>query len=81
MTQTLSREHRRILENTAAKARSEAEAGAEKTLKALAVGAKDVTTHATDAQKKLRVRLRAHGRALGDLLRPDDTQAGQSLAC
>jgi hypothetical protein len=75
MTQPLSREHRRILENTAAQARAQAESGAEKALKALAVGAKDVPTHATEAQKKLRVRLRAHARALGDLLRPDDTQA------
>jgi hypothetical protein len=75
MTQTLSREHRRSLESTAAKARSEAEAGAAKALQALAVAAKDAPAHATDAQKKLRVRLRAHGRALGDLLRPDDTQA------
>ena len=75
MTQTLSREHRRILENTAAKARSEAEAGAAKALQALAVAAKDAPAHATDAQKKQRVRLRAHARALGDLLRPDDTQA------
>ena len=74
MTQTLSREHRRILENSAAQARAQAESGAEKALKALAVGAKDVPAHATDAQKKLRVRLRAHGRALGDQLRPDDTQ-------
>ena len=75
MPQTLSREHRRSLENTAAKARTEAEAGAEKALKALAVAAKEAPAHATDEQKKLRVRLRAHGRALGDLLRPDDTQA------
>lgn len=75
MKQTLSREHRKILEITVAQARVHAEAGAEKTLKALAVAAKDAHTHATDAQKKLRVRLRAHGRALGDLLRPDDTQA------
>ena len=51
MTQVLSREHRRILEATAAKARSEAEAGAAKALQALAVGAKDVPAHATDAQK------------------------------
>jgi hypothetical protein len=74
MTQSLSREHRRSLENTAAQARSTAEAGAEKALKALAVAAKETPAHATDEQKKLRVRLRAHGRALGDLLRPDDTQ-------
>jgi hypothetical protein len=75
MTQTLSREHRRILENTAAQARSQAEAGAEKVLQALAAGAREPPAHASDAEKKLRVRLRAHGRALGDLLRPDDTQA------
>ena len=49
----------------------EAESGAEKALKALAVAAKEQQAHATDAQKKLRVRLRAHGQALGDLLRPD----------
>ncbi|MDZ4252280.1 MAG: DNA methyltransferase, partial [Sulfuritalea sp.] len=75
MTQVLSREHRRILETTAAQARLQAEAGAEKALKALAVGAKDAPAHATDAQKKLRVSLRAHARALGDMLHPDDTQA------
>ena len=75
MTQVLPREHRRILEQTAAKARAQAESGAEKALMALAVAGKDAPAHATDAQKKLRVRLRAHGRALGDLLRPDDTQA------
>jgi hypothetical protein len=72
---TLSREHRKILETTVAQARVAAEAGAAKALQALAVAAKDAPAHATDAQKKLRVRLRAHGRALGDLLRPDDTQA------
>lgn len=75
MKTTLSRDHRKILEAAVAQARAEAEAGAEKALKALAVAAKDAPAHATDAQKKLRVRLRAHGRALGDLLRPDDTQA------
>lgn len=75
MTQILSREHRRILESTAAQARAQAESGAEKALKALAVGAKDAAVHATEEQKKLRVRLRAHGRALGDQLRPDDTQS------
>jgi len=79
MPQTLSREHHHSLENTAAKAHSEAETGAEKALKALAVGAKDAPAHATDVQKKQRVRLRAHGRALGDLLRPDDTQAVDHL--
>lgn len=75
MKTTLSREHRKILETTVAQARAAVEAGAEKALKALAVGAKESPAHASEAQKKLRVRLRAHGRALGDVLRPDDTQA------
>jgi hypothetical protein len=79
MTQVLSREHRRILENTAAQARVHAETGAAKALQALAVGAKDAPAHTTEAQKKQRVRLRAHGRALGDQLRPDDTQAVDHL--
>jgi len=70
MKQTLSRELRKILETTVAQARVQAEAGAAKALQALAVGAKNAPAHAADAQKKLRVRLRAHGRALGDLLRP-----------
>lgn len=70
---TLSREHCKILETTVAQARAEAEVSAEKTLKALAVAARDAPSHATDTQKKLR--LRAHGRALGDLLRSDGTQA------
>lgn len=75
MKTTLSRAHRKILETAVAQARVAAEAGGAKALQALAVGAKDVPAHATEPQKKLRVRLRAHGRALGDLLRPDDTHA------
>jgi hypothetical protein len=75
MKQPLSRDHRKTLETAVAQARATAEAGAKKALKALAVAAKDAPTHSTEAQKKLRVRLRAHGRALGDPLRADDTQA------
>ena len=75
MKTILSREHRKILETTVAQARVHAEAGAEKALKALAVAAKEAPAHASEPEKKQRVRLRAHGRALGDLLRPDDTQA------
>lgn len=74
MKTTLSREHRRILEATIAQVRVAVEAGAEKALKALVVGAKEAPAHASEAQKKLRVRLRTHGRALGDARRPDDTQ-------
>ncbi|MQM30736.1 MAG: restriction endonuclease subunit M [Candidatus Accumulibacter phosphatis] len=75
MKTNLSREHRRILEATAAQARSAAETGAARALQALAVGASTAPAHLTDGQKKLRVRLRAHGRALGDDLRQDDTQS------
>ncbi|MDP2827304.1 MAG: hypothetical protein Q8O37_01725 [Sulfuricellaceae bacterium] len=74
MKQSLSREHRRTLETLVAQARASAESGAVKALQALAVGAREMPAHASDEQKKLRVQLRAHGRALGDLLRPDDTQ-------
>jgi hypothetical protein len=75
MKQALSRDHRKILETTVAQARGEAEAGARKALGALAVGAREAPGHFTEAQKKLRVRLRAHGRALGDVRHPDDTQS------
>lgn len=75
MKTNLSREHRRMLETTAGQARAAAETGAARALQALAVGAKEAPGHLTDAQKKLRVRLRAHGRALGDELRQDDTQS------
>lgn len=74
MKQTLSREHRKILETTVAQARVHAEAGAEKALKALAVGAKEAPAHASEDQKRLRRRLRAHAQALGDSLIPDRTQ-------
>jgi hypothetical protein len=74
MTTTLARDHRRILETTVAQARTQAEAGAAKALNALAVAAKDAPVHATEPQKKLRVHLRAHGRALGDALHLDGTQ-------
>ena len=75
MQQSLSREHRRMLETLVAQARLSAEAGAVKTLQTLAVASREAPAHFTDTEKTLRVRLRAHGRALGDLLRPDDTQA------
>lgn len=79
MKTALPREHRRILENTVAQARTQAEDGAAKALKALAVGAKEPQTHATPEQKKLRVQLRAHGRALGDAAVADGTQATAHL--
>jgi hypothetical protein len=79
MKTALPREHRRILESTVAQARTQAEDGAAKALKALAVGAKEPQTHATPEQKKLRVQLRAHGRALGDAAASDGMQATAHL--
>jgi hypothetical protein len=79
MKTALPREHRRILESTVAQARTQAEDGASKALKALAVGAPAPQTHATAEQKKLRVQLRAHGRALGDAAAADGTQATAHL--
>jgi hypothetical protein len=79
MKTALPREHRRILETTVAQARTQAEDGAAKALKALAVGAKEPQTHATPDQKKLRVQLRAHGRAHGDAAAADGTQATAHL--
>jgi hypothetical protein len=79
MKTALPREHRRILESTVAQARTQAEDGAAKALKALAVGAPAPQTHATPEQKKLRVQLRAHGRALGDAAAADGTQATAHL--
>ena len=79
MTITLARDHRRILETTVAQARTKAEEGAVKALNALAVATKDAPAHANEPQKKLRVHLRAHGRALGDVLHLDGTQGTAHL--
>jgi hypothetical protein len=48
---TLSRDQRKMLETTVGQARATAEAGAEKTLRAVAVAAREAAAHATDAQK------------------------------
>ena len=79
MKTSLPRDHRRILESTVSQARTVAEGGAAKALNALAVGASASQAHATAAQKKLRVHLRAHGRALGDAPAFDGTQATAHL--
>ena len=79
MKKSLSREHRRTLENTVAAARIDAEAGAEKALQALAVGAAALPTHLSPEQRALRVRLREHARQLGDPRGADKTQATDRL--
>lgn len=79
MKKSLSREHRRTLENTVAAARIDAEAGAEKALQALAVGAVALPTHLSPEQRALRVRLREHARQLGDPRGTDKIQATDRL--
>ncbi|MFB3916142.1 MAG: Eco57I restriction-modification methylase domain-containing protein [Terriglobales bacterium] len=64
---TLSREHRRMLENTVAQARVIAEEGAQKVLRdQYAVHHHEPWPHMTADDRKLRNQLRAHGRQLGD---------------
>ena len=68
---SLSRDHRRTLETTVARARQDAESGAAKAVQALGVGAAAAPGHLNAEQTKLRVALRAHGRQIGDRLLPD----------
>ena len=64
---TLSREHRRLLENMVAQARAIAEEGARKALvNQYAVHHHEPWPHMSAAERELRNQLRAHGRQLGD---------------
>ena len=65
--QTLSREHRKLLEEAVKQARRVAEEGAGKALAQLAVGNHEPWGHMSPEQRNLRRRLRAHGRQLGDI--------------
>jgi len=71
---TLSKELRRQLENTVLKAREEAERGAAAALESYGVADAKLPGHLDDAGKVLRRKLRAHGRQVGDVRRPDDSQ-------
>lgn len=73
----LSRELRRTLESTVKAARREAEAGAHKTLEHLAVHHHEPWQALTPEQRSLRLRLRAHGRQLGD--RRDEHRGTQEI--
>jgi hypothetical protein len=67
MPTTLSREHRRLLENTVAQARAIAEEGARKVLRdQYAVHHHEPWPHMSAEDRDLRNQLRAHGRQLGD---------------
>ncbi len=73
---TLSRDLRRELERVVIQARRVGVAGAEKALEQLAVAKDKPWPSMTEEQKRLRVRLRAHGRQLGDKI---DARGGQSI--
>jgi hypothetical protein len=62
----LASDLRKALENTVVDARDKAERGARDALTALAVGASEPFSSMSDEERKLRNRLRAHGRQLGD---------------
>ena len=72
---TLSTESRRQLERTAIEARDVAQGGARAALEALACTTTRPYAHMTPAKRRLRQKLRAHARQLGD--RPD-TRSGRS---
>ena len=67
------------LENTVKAAREVAETAALAALRQLAVGEAKVPDYLPDERKALRRRLRAHGRALGDVKTRDDIQGLQHL--
>ena len=67
------------LENTVKAARDLAEVAATAALTQLAVGEGKAPDYLTDEQKALRRRLRAHGRALGDVKASDDSQSIRHL--
>jgi hypothetical protein len=79
---SLSKENRKLLENTVAAARVIAVKGATTVLRdQYAVGESAPWPHMSDSENKLRVKLRAHGRQLGDRRDPHrDTQELDRLA-
>ncbi|MFZ4789533.1 MAG: Eco57I restriction-modification methylase domain-containing protein [Candidatus Competibacteraceae bacterium] len=66
MPTSLSKEHRKLLENTTTAARVRAESGCRAALEYLAVHEPEPREHMTVEQRRLRDRLRARGQALGD---------------
>ncbi|MFO1477603.1 MAG: SAM-dependent DNA methyltransferase [Verrucomicrobiota bacterium] len=76
---TLSKELRRQLESTVLKAREEAERGAAAALESYGVAEAKLPGHLDEAGKVLRRKLRAHGRQVGDVRRPDDSQEVEHL--
>ena len=79
LNQPLAKPLRSQLENTVKSARDVAEKAALAALRQLAVSEAKAPDYLSDDLKALRRRLRAHGRALGDVKAKDDTQGLQHL--
>ncbi|KVF14386.1 restriction endonuclease subunit M [Burkholderia multivorans] len=77
--QPLPKPLRTQLENTVKAAREVAEKGASAALAQMAVAEAKAPDYLSDESRALRRRLRAHGRALGDVKAGDDTQGVQHL--
>jgi len=77
--QPLAKPLRSLLENTVKAAREVAEKATRAALAQLAVADAKVPDYLNEPLRALRRRLRAHGRALGDLKAKDDTQGVQHL--
>ncbi len=80
MPGTLSKDQRSTLEKITLKAREAAEVAARAALDNLAVHEERPRAHLGEEQRRLRNRLRARGRALGDRLDPAGAQAVDQLA-
>ncbi len=80
MPGTLTKDQRSTLEKITLKAREAAEVAARAALDNLAVHEERPRAHLDEDQRRLRNRLRARGRALGDRLDPGGTQAIDQLA-
>ncbi len=79
MIQALDKTLRGQLEGTVKKARNIAETAAQTVLDQIGIGAKIKPTFLNEEQQKLRVKLRAHARSLGDIRKPDGTQEIERL--
>lgn len=77
--QPLDKALRRTLEATVIKARDIAELAATQALNRLGVGDAKPADYLSDEQRKLRVRLRARGRQLGDIKQDSGRQAIHNL--
>lgn len=77
--QPLEKSLRGKLERSVREARDIAEAAARASLEQLGVGEINPYAHLNEDERKLRVRLRAHGRQLGDVREPDGRQETSRL--